>query len=72
MYKPQKSHRYVIYTKDIEVIMGRSKSGARRLLKEILGFFCKKRGQVITYQEFSVYTGIDEDVVLEHLRKHSQ
>jgi hypothetical protein len=59
----------VIYIKDIQIIMGRSKSGARRLYLQILKKFQKNRDQFITYQEFSVFTGIDEDVVLEHLRQ---
>jgi len=61
--------RYVIYPKDIQVLTGRSKSTAWRYLQKILAHFKKKRGQLITYQEFCQYAGVEEKVVVEHLKK---
>ncbi len=61
--------RVVIYIKDIEILTGRKTGAARKLYKEILQSFEKKRGQYITYQEFSIYTGICEEVIYQYLHK---
>ena len=61
--------RVVIYIKDIAVITGRKKSSARRLYWSIMRNFDKKPGQFLTFQEFSIFTGIDEEVVQEHLKR---
>ena len=65
MRKPQ---RIVIYVKDIVTITGRKPGAARNLYLAILRYFDKRRGQFITFQEFSNYTGIDEEVIQEYLK----
>jgi hypothetical protein len=63
----KKPMRVVIYPKDIEIITGRKTGAARNLYWSIMRTFDKKPGQFITFQEFSVFTGIDEETVLEYL-----
>ena len=60
--------RIVIYVKDIENITGRKSGAARRLLNKIRKKFEKKRNELITVHEFSLYTGIDEETVYELLK----
>ena len=61
--------RVVVYIKDIEVLTGRKPGAARKLYNKILQSFEKKRGQYITYQEFSMYTGICEETVFHFLNR---
>lgn len=69
MEKPfRRTHRAVVYIKDIIRITGRSKSSARNLYRAILRSFEKQPGQFITFNEFSVYTGIDEELIQQFLR----
>jgi hypothetical protein len=64
----KRQHRLVIYAKDIEIITGRKPAAARKMYLAIKIFFDKQPGQFITFQEFSVYTGIDESVIQEYLQ----
>jgi hypothetical protein len=66
--RTRKPQRVVIYIKDIITITGRKKGAARNLYVAILQSFDKRQGQFITYQEFSIYTGISEDVIEQYLR----
>jgi hypothetical protein len=59
--------RVVIYIKDIIVITGRKRGAARKLYWSIMRTFDKKPGQFITFHEFSIFTGIVEETVLEYL-----
>jgi hypothetical protein len=59
--------RVVVYPKDIENITGRKERAARKLLQNIKTAFKKRRDQFVTAYEFSLYTGIDEEVVREYL-----
>ena len=69
MEKPfRRPYRAVVYIKDIIRITGRSKSSARTLYRAILRSFEKQPGQYITFNEFSVYTGIDEELIQQFLR----
>jgi hypothetical protein len=61
-------HRLVIYSKDIEIITGRKPAAARKLYLAIKKFYEKQPDQFITFQEFSIYTGIDESVIQEYLQ----
>ena len=64
----KRNNRAVIYIKDIIVITGLSKSSATRLYAEIMRKYGKGPRQFITFQEFSIYTGIDKEVVQDYLR----
>jgi hypothetical protein len=59
--------RVVIYAKDIENITGRRERAARKVLQKIREKFGKARDGFVTVREFSLYTGIDEDLVREFL-----
>jgi hypothetical protein len=59
--------RAVVYAKDVENITGRKPRAARKLLKNIKAAFQKHTAQFVTVQEFSMYTGIDEEIVREYL-----
>lgn len=58
----------VIYVKDIILITGRRIDAARKMYRNILRAFDKQPGQFITLQEFSLYTGISEELVQEYLQ----
>jgi hypothetical protein len=59
--------RVVVYAKDIENITGRRERAARKLLQKIKEKFGKTKDGFVTVREFSLYTGIDEDLVKEFL-----
>lgn len=59
--------RIVIYAKDVENITGRKPRTARKLLEQVRKKFGKQKDQFVTVREFSLYTGIDEDLVREFL-----
>lgn len=59
--------RVCIYPKDIMRITGKSERYSRKLLTRIKSHFSKNDYQFITIAEFSSYTGIDQDSVLESL-----
>lgn len=62
-----KPTRLVIYPKDVQVITGKSYSYALNLLKVMRKRFNKERSQAITVEEFSVFMGIEERVVVGFL-----
>ncbi len=57
--------RLVLYTKDIELILGCSNRTARRLMQKIKIVSGKTNDQYVTIEEFSEVTGIDEGMVRE-------
>jgi hypothetical protein len=59
--------RIVIYAKDVENITGRKPRTARKLLEQVRKKFGKQKDHFVTVREFSLYTGIDEDLVREFL-----
>jgi hypothetical protein len=59
--------RIVVYAKDVENMTGRKTRAAQHLLKQIREKFGKGKEQFVTVREFSLYTGIDEDLVREFL-----
>lgn len=65
--RPPKKNRTVIYIKDIMLITGRQYRAARYLYHTILRHFGKQKNHLLSHIEFSLYTGIDEDVVLSYL-----
>jgi hypothetical protein len=68
MERPQfRPQRVVVYIKDIEILTGKKPGAARILYYKILQAFEKKRGQYVTAEEFSIYTGICEETVFRTL-----
>ncbi|MBI3137893.1 MAG: hypothetical protein HYZ15_04845 [Sphingobacteriales bacterium] len=61
------THRVVLYCKDISLITGRKYRAARNLYLAILKAFDKQPRQFVTLQEFSLYTGIQEELILKYL-----
>jgi len=65
---PQKMpKRVVVYAKDVENITGRKERAARKVLQKIRELVGKPKDGFVTVREFSLYTGIDEDLVREFL-----
>lgn len=60
-------NRIVIYPKDVENITGRRERAARKVLQKIRAAFGKDKDGFVTVREFSLYTGIDEEIVKEYL-----
>lgn len=57
----------MIYSKDVELLTGKSSASARRLLQQIRKNLGKEETEYITIQEFCFFTGIPEELVLETL-----
>jgi hypothetical protein len=55
--------RVVVYTKDVSNITGLGPRAARKLLSSIRKQLNKPKSSFITIEEFSVFTGIKEDLV---------
>lgn len=67
-FSPKKiPKRIVVYAKDVENITGRRERAARKVMQKIRTAFGKPRDGFVTVREFSLYTGIDEDLVREFL-----
>ena len=64
--------RIVIYSKDIEVITGRSGRYARKVMARIRKQFGKDKHQLISVGEFCAYTGLPEPEVMAHLYGYTQ
>jgi hypothetical protein len=60
--------RVVLYPKDVENITGRRGSTARRLIQRIREALGKSKHEFITIQEFSLFTGIDEELIKDFLQ----
>ncbi|MEP2771653.1 MAG: hypothetical protein ABJH05_05870 [Fulvivirga sp.] len=58
-----KLKRVIIYPKDIQRITGKSERYGRYLLKKIKDDLQKEDHQFITINEFSDFTGIDQELV---------
>jgi hypothetical protein len=48
-------------------ITGKSERYSRQLFKKIKTHFGKEAHQVVTFKEFSEYTGIEEDIVNQYI-----
>jgi len=53
-------NRIVIYAKDLMNITGRSERTARKILQQIRQASGKKKGDMVTVEEFCQFTRIDE------------
>ena len=60
-------NRIVIYSKDVQNITGRKARAAQKLLANIRIAFGKDKAAFVTVREFSLYTGIEEDLVKDFL-----
>lgn len=60
--------RLVIYPKDVENITGRRGRTTRRLLQKIRDALGKQPHEFITIQEFSLFTGINEELIKDFLQ----
>jgi len=63
--------RACIYPKDIQCITGRSERYGRKLINQMKKYFGKESHQFITKQEFSEYSGIDQEIVEDYLKQVS-
>ncbi len=52
-------NRICIYTKDIQVITGKSERQAREIIKQIRSLHNKEKHQPITIHDLCLYLGID-------------
>jgi hypothetical protein len=60
--------RVVIYPKDVENITGLGDRAARKLIQKIKTGLGKSKPMFITVQEFSLCTGIPEELIKEFLK----
>ncbi len=60
--------RVVLYSKDVENITGRRSSTARKLLRKIRVALGKSKDEFITIKEFSLFTGIEEELIKDFLQ----
>ena len=60
--------RVVLYPKDVENITGRRGSTARKLIQKIREALGKSKDEFITIKEFSLFTGIEEDLIKDFLQ----
>nr|WP_243456758.1 hypothetical protein [Polaribacter batillariae] len=63
--------RSCIYPKDIQCITGRSERYGRKLINIMKEHYGKQSHQFITKQEFSEYSGINQEIVEEYLMQVS-
>ncbi|WP_440649836.1 hypothetical protein [Chitinophaga sp. 22620] len=67
--EPYFPERIVIYTKDVEVILGKSERSARNFLRMIKRALKKSDRQFVTLAEFCYFTGISVDEVKECIKR---
>lgn len=60
--------RLFIYTKDVQVLTGKGKTAAHRLIMAIKKSLDKQKYLPLTVQEFCEYTGLSLDIVVERLK----
>ena len=66
-----KVKRHCIYPKDIMYLTGKSERYGRQLLNKIKAHFGKEQHQFVSPDEFSEYSGIKMEVVVQYLDKVS-
>jgi hypothetical protein len=64
-----KNVRLVVYVKDVQNITGRSESYARKTLNAIRKKLNKQKHELVSVEQLCQYLGVEERVVLEHLRQ---
>jgi len=61
-------NRICIYTKDIQIITGKSERYCRNIIANIRKQNNKARHQSITIEEFCVYQGLNSDEVKKYIK----
>lgn len=61
------SGRVVVYPKDVQRLTGKSEKYSRMLLKRIKKCKAKQEHQFISIEDFAEYTGLDLNLVKQHL-----
>jgi hypothetical protein len=61
-------YRIVVYPKDVVNITGRKERTAQKLLAKIRAHFKKPVGSFISVEEFSKYTGLNEEKIQSFLK----
>lgn len=61
-------HRIVIYAKDIVKITGRSERTARKMLQQIRESNGKRRGDLVSVEEFCRYSGLKEESIHQFMK----
>jgi len=61
--------RVVLYPRDVENITGRRGRTARKLIQKIRDTLGKSKDEFITIKEFSLFTGIDEELIKDFLQQ---
>jgi hypothetical protein len=59
--------RFIIYQKDIQIITGRGEKYARGMMSRIRKKFKKDAEQLITVDEFCVFSGLSKEEVEKRL-----
>jgi len=60
--------RVCIYPKDVQIVTGRSERWGREVIKRIKSHFSKLPHQLVSIEEFCLYTGLSEQSVKEKLK----
>ncbi len=60
--------RLFIYTKDVQVLTGKGRTAAHKLIMTIKKSLDKQKYLPLTVQEFCLYTGLSLDLVMEQLK----
>jgi hypothetical protein len=64
-------NKVIIYPKDIQIITGRSERYAQNIIAAIKKWRGKQKHQLVTYDEFCEFIGIDPDELVAHWTTHS-
>lgn len=59
--------RAVIYPKDVVCLTGRSERYAQILLHQVRAFVNKEPHQFVTVSDFSLFSGIPEDIIRNYM-----
>jgi hypothetical protein len=66
--KSEKHIRICIYPKDIQIITGKSERQSRNIINSIKLQNNKQKHQLVTIEEFCIYTGLELNKVMQLLK----
>jgi len=66
--KPAGPHRLVIYTHDVCSILGNDRRPAAQYLTRLRKEYKKRRGELVTLEEFLRYSKLAKEDVIPHLK----